>query len=461
MSELSILFWLRKNRLRARDGKCPISCRLSMDGKPRAEISTKQWVEPERWEYKMIDPDTGEEKLLNDQKVQGSTEDAKTINNRLNTIRNKVTNIYNKLDSSGELVTPASIKLAYEGKTIENHTLLQAFDFTLNKMNDLVSKKKKKKSTVDRYEYTKQNVARFIKYKYKKSDIFLKDMITRGRPEFSFASSYEHWGKTVRLEFKEDGKNKVKKIWNNNYCKKELSRINTILVDAVKEGCVDRNPFAGVQKKGTKSKPKYLTSDQVQLIIDTPVHSESLQKVKDIFLFCCYTSLAYAEVKKLSYDHFAYSIEGHDWIFINRKKNEEEDGDPGKICKIPLLLEANKYLEKYKEDPICLSRNVALPVMSLKCYNESLKIIQQAANEEAARRGLQTRITGKFSSHIARHTCSRWLLDLGFSKEFVAEIFGHTTTKLIGEIYGEVTPKRMSREIQRVESQLGGQLQAS
>ncbi len=438
MNNLNILFWLRKNSPNSQ-GQAPIYCRIKYDGL-RVDFSIGEYIDPDKWQ---------------NQRVTGSKNDAKFINDRIDTIKNKLKIAHNKLEEKDELITAAIIKDYFDGKVgHKNHTLIKALTVAIAEMNELVKNKQMKSTTVANYTYTMNNVQVFIKHQYKKEDIFLNDLITRGKPEYSFAADFEHWGKTIEtLKDPKDkrGKKIKKPIWSHNYCKKALSRLSSMITVAYRKGWIERNPFEGLNLKTKIGKPKYLTTEQVQLIKETDIKSESIERIRDVFLFGCYTGMSYAELKKLSKDHFSYGIDGRDWIFITRKKTEDSTG---KVCKIPIVEGAAEIIEKYKHDPECISNGVSLPVASNSCYNIYLKILQSACNEYSNQKGLNIKIIENLTTHIARHTCVTVLLDMGYTKDFIAEVLGHETTKLIAKIYGEITTKRMSMEMNQVENRL-------
>lgn len=434
---MKLLFWLRKNRPKA--GKYPIYCRITI-GSTIAEISTDEYVLPEKWEYKVVKD--GKEKIINEQKVLGKNEETKVINERLDQIRIKLKKIYLKLEEKEELITASLIKALFENKApaYKSRTLLEAFDLHISKMKELEAKKHLSPNTRKKYEYARKNIQLFIKYqydsgKYPSEDIILKHMLIEGRPEFSFADDFEQYGKTVINKDKP-------KTWGNNHCKKELSITNSTIITAIKKGWIERNPLADRSKTITKGETKYLRIDQVKAIEEYVPKTQSLQQIKDIFLFSCYTGLAYNEVHELSHDNIRSGIEGKEWIFIERKKTLLTSP---KKCKIILVSKAKAILEKYKNDEECLSNQKCLPVISNTKYNQYLKVLQTGINEKYP--GLIQNLT----THMARHTCAVLLLDDGFTKDYIAKMFGHKDTSLIGETYGEVTEKRMSDEFELIE----------
>lgn len=417
---LSILFWLRKSRAK-NDNERIIICRITVNGQ-QAEISTGEKIDPERWK---------------NQSVIGNKADARTINERLDIIKTKIKGIRNKLQENKEIMTAALIKLHYEDKIANNNnkTLKQAFDQALLEMKELVDSEKIEDNTRKRYIVTYNNVKSFLLKEYKKEDIFLKDLLDNSKEEFAFARRYEHWGKTYAGTAE-----KPKKIWGVNYPKKELKRICRVLHIAIGNGWLAQNPFKKYDKAETKGADKALTEEAFEIIMNLNPATPSLHVVLDIFKFQCYTGLAYAEVRGLSKLDLRFNIQGYDWIMKKRKKTIKSSG---KVSRVILLKEAQAILDKYKDDPECLTKNRLLPVRTNQEYNRDLKTIMTLANEKGA-------YIEHMTTHVGRHTCSRILMDKGLGKEFIAEAFGHTTTEMIGTIYGKVTTKKLAKEMDRL-----------
>ena len=74
-----------------------------------------------------------------------------------------------------------------------------------------------------------------------------------------------------------------------------------------------------------------------------------MSQVRDIFIFCCYTGLAYADVEKLTRDEITTGIDGEKWIWTSRQKTDS-------TTRIPLLPPALEILDRYKDDPQCLNK---------------------------------------------------------------------------------------------------------
>lgn len=448
----SVLFYLKKAKAQQkltleelRKEKIPIYCRVTVNGEER-EISTKFAIERHRWDYMAFKD--GKEVVKNDQRVYDNKADAKLINSTLDNIHLKFKSIYHKLEDKEDYLTAELVMNEYLGKISKNRaTLLTVFDAHLKDCYERIKNDELAASTVEKRERTRFIIAQFIKDHYNKEDILIEHMNTPGAPEFSFIHFYMNWGKTKEI-FDSEGK-KEKKKWDHNYCSKQLEITGTALEYGIISGMfTGKNPFYKKVPSKNSKPPKFLDIEDVLAIEDKDFFTDTMIAIKDVFLFACYTGLAYAELKALKPEHISIVLDQKDvnnehfskyWIFIGRKKTRKSST---MICKIPLLKKAYEILEKYKDHPGCINQGVVLPVLACNKYNEYLKQVQNICE-----------IKKNLSTHVARHTCSRIFLDNGFSIDFVSKMLGHSSTKLVAKIYGEITTRRMSREIEEVGKQ--------
>ena len=118
-----------------------------------------------------------------------------------------------------------------------------------------------------------------------------------------------------------------------------------------------------------------------------------LAQVRDIFCFCCLTGLAFTDVQQLKAEHLVVDIHGKIWIRKARQKTKN-------MCNIPLLDEAQKILDRYKDHPYCQTHGVLLPVCSNQKMNSYLKELADICD-----------IPKNLSTHCARHTLLKYLLN--------------------------------------------------
>jgi len=140
--------------------------------------------------------------------------------------------------------------------------------------------------------------------------------------------------------------------------------------------------------------------------------TDRLNQVKDIFLFSCFTGLAYSDVKKLSRKNIGIGVDGERWIFINRTKTDTRSN-------IPLLPIAKALLEKYENHPQAINQEKLLPILSNQKMNSYLKEIADVCE-----------INKELTFHIARHTFATTVtLSNGVPIESVSKMLGHKNLK--------------------------------
>src|SRR5690606_13197805 len=128
-----------------------------------------------------------------------------------------------------------------------------------------------------------------------------------------------------------------------------------------------------------------LTEGEIQTMVEKDLHTERLDQVKDIFLFSCFTGLAYSDVKKLSRNDIVLGIDGEKWIKIKRSKTDTRSS-------IPLLPTALSILRKYKDPPDVSNKERLLPVLTNQKMNGYIKEIADLCG-----------ITHHLTLHLARH----------------------------------------------------------
>lgn len=169
--------------------------------------------------------------------------------------------------------------------------------------------------------------------------------------------------------------------------------------------------------------------------------SERLELVRDIFIFSCFTGLAYIDVKQLTLDNISLGIDGDKWIFKNRQKTET-------ASKIPLLPVAQEIINKYSEHPVCKNENRLLPILSNQKMNAYLKEIVDVCE-----------INKDLTFHIARHTFATTVtLSNGVPLETVSKMLGHTNLKTT-QHYAKILDKKISEDMMILKSKFASKVQ--
>lgn len=181
--------------------------------------------------------------------------------------------------------------------------------------------------------------------------------------------------------------------------------------EAIRFGIISENPYVGLKiNRGKSDKRKYLTYEEMRRMERCRITDPSVNRVRDLFLFQCYTGLAYSDLYKFD---FASDVErrGNKFIIADRRVKTNED------YFIVLLSPAMEILRKYDFD---------LPVISNQKYNDYLKVAASFA-----------KIDKNLTTHCARHTFAVFALNNGVPMEVVSKMLGHTNIKTT-QIYAKV-----------------------
>lgn len=394
---------VRRNKANA-DGEIPVYFKLIVNEKV-VEIATRQYVPATLWS-----PDKG--------KMKGNTEKARTINAYLDHLKTRLRKIYLSLEEKGEVITAEKIKNNYLGKDVRRKTLLEAFA-AHNELIRLQVGVDFSQGTYIRYCTTLALIKEFIRYQYKAGDLALEEL------NHAFMTSLELWFKTVRH-------------CNHNTTMKYISNLRKVIHMALDNEWTHKNPFSKFKFSLKEVKREALTQQELTAIATKEFSTPRLAQVRDIFLFCCYTGLAYADIKTLSPGQISRGMDGKYWIFTERTKTKT-------TSQIPLLSLALALIEKYKDHPQVVSQSRILPVPANQKMNAYLKEIADLCG-----------ITKNLTTHLARHTFATTVtLTNGVPLETVSSMLGHKNIRTT-QIYAKVVQTKVSADMQNLEDKLTG-----
>lgn len=391
----AILFFLKKPTGFVK-GEAPIRLRITVNGE-RKEIGTSQYCDPERWNSQA-------------QRAKGTNEKTKTLNAFLDALESKVQSSRLQLLEAGTPITADLIAKHLTGQAEKPRMLLEAFAEHNARMAALVDSEYAS-GTMERYTTSYLHTKAFIYWKYRKADIAVKEL------SFDFVKDYEFWLKSVRK-------------CNHNSAIKYISNMRKIVNICIKSGWLVKDPFFGFNMTKREVIREYLSDDEIQALASKVFTMDRLIHVRDIFLFSCYTGLAYADVYQLTPDRIAKGIDGNQWIFTCRQKTDTPS-------RIPLLPQALALLEKYKDHPKCVHAGKVLPVLTNQKMNSYLKEIADVCG-----------ITKTLTYHIARHTFATTVtLNNDVPIESVSKMLGHKSIK-ITQHYAKIIDKKVSSDMQ-------------
>jgi site-specific recombinase XerD len=401
-SSFGITFFL-KSSVKSTNEKY-IYLRITVDGVPK-ETSTKRKWDLKRWEQKTA-------------RATGNKEDAKTLNLFLNSLELKISRYRDELSGKGETVTSIKLINYALGKTTEKKsTVLQEFQLHNDQMLALVEKEEYAIGTHERYKISKNHVKEFMLYKYGVEDMEFYEL------NFEFVKDYEFYLKTV-------------KNISNNTALKYITNFKKIVLSAVDKEIIAADPFKRFKSKKTKVPKKPLTNHELDSLEKHQFSTARLSVVRDVFVFQCYTGLAYVDVYNLKQSDLKVGIDGEKWIMAGRQKT-------GSPINIPLLPKAVMIMERYRNHPLCLERNSVLPVSSNQKMNEYLKEIADLCG-----------ITSALNTHKARRTfASTITLNNNVPIHVVKEMLGHQSVSQT-EQYAMTEQLSIGREMQGLKHRL-------
>jgi len=395
MSTMSVLFFIRRNRGND-DVEAPIYMRVTIAGE-RYELGTKRLVLPANWSA-----DSG--------RVKGNTSAAKTLNGYLDSLLSKAYSDQREIINEGKSLSIEEFKSKWLGIPTEKaKMLMEVFEEHNQQMKALIGHEFSP-LTFERYTTSKKHTHDFMKSKYKVDDMDIKKL------NYEFIHNYEFWLKSVRK-------------CDHNTTIKYLSNFRKIVNICIKSGWLDRDPFVGFKMTKREVERPFLTDDELNRIIEKKFTMPRMSQVRDIFVFCCYTGLAYADVKKLTTDEITIGIDGERWIWTNRQKTDT-------ASRIPLLPPALEIMDRHKNDPQCLNQGRVLPVLSNQKMNSYLKEIADACD-----------IKKKMTFHTARHTFATTVtLANDVPMETVSKLLGHRNLKTT-QHYGKILDLKVSQDM--------------
>ncbi len=396
---INVLFYARKSK-KNRDGLVPLYIRITVNGR-RLDHSIQRHIDPSQWS-----PAAG--------RVKGSNDGARQVNLYLDTLNSKVLRLEREMVMDGITVNFSNFREKWLGLIERPRMLLEIFQQHNDQMAAMVKAGKDfSPATLNRYNTTRDHTRAFLQWKYGIADIDIKKM------NFEFVHDLEFWFKTQRN-------------CAHNTTMKYIANLKKIVIGCIRKGWLSRDPFLGFKTTKHEVVKEALTEQELAIIDAKTFPMDRLNYVRDIFLFSCYTGLAYADVKKLKRSEIGLGIDGNHWIFTSRQKTETSS-------RIPLLPPAMAIIQKYKDFPGCCDSGNVLPVLSNQKMNAYLKEIADVC-------GIPKNVT----FHIARHTFATTItLGNGVSIESVSKMLGHKNLKTT-QHYAKVLDRKVSDDMQQL-----------
>ena len=397
---LNLVFFIRQSRSNE-NSECIIYARLTSNGQ-RVEVSTGLKIEPLKWSKEL-------------HRVKGNTNSARVINNCLEEFRNKVYSIFSSLMNRNVAFTVFDVADVLKGVGKRSKSVLSIIDLHNSYKKELIGIDIKE-TTHEKFMTLKKHIQGFFKEKLKKDDI--------GIDEFTYP---------VLLEF--EYYLKVNLGIAHNTAVKYIRNFRTIINYAIEIELIEKDPFIKYKSKVKEVLRGYLTQQELETIEQKQFDIVRLKIVKDIFIFCCYTGLAYIDIFKLKMDQINMGIDGEMWIETKREKT----ANPVRVMILP---PAWDIIKRYSSHPSRITENRVLPVLTNQKMNAYLKEIGDICN-----------INKRLSTHLARHTFATTVtLQRGIPIESVSKMLGHSNLKTT-QIYAKITNDKVSKDMLKLKAQ--------
>ncbi|WP_199117766.1 site-specific integrase [Pedobacter sp. ASV28] len=404
-STFGVLFYLKKQKTTAK-GTAPICARITVNGR-RTEISVKRSISVSQWDAK---------KGL----AKGSRKEVVEFNMFLDQFKAKIINTYQQMLVTGADIHGEAIRDKVLGKAQLGQTIESLIDFHNQHQKAILAQ-----GTMKNYYTTQRYLSRFLRDRYGRCDMRLSEL------DYKFIVGFENY--LLNSEPKDH-----QKPLRNNGVMKHIERLRKMVSIAIKLGWIPKDPFGNFKKHFDKVERKPLTADELGRLSKRQFEIERLKHVRDMFLFSCYTGLAYIDLAQLRPDNIVIGINGGLWLSTCREKTET-------TVSVPLLPQARELMDKYKGDPRSVNKGTVFPVISNQRMNGYLKEIADICG-----------IRKKLTFHTARHTFATTItLSNGVPIESVSKMLGHTSIRTT-QIYAKVVELKLSEDMQNLERRISG-----
>jgi integrase len=390
----------------AQKGSHAIYARIVVNGS-RCELALKQIIDKKDW-----NADKGA--------ARPTTPALKRLNSHLEEVRAKLVSHYQELALANEYLTAEMVKNSYLGKTAGGEEKM-----TLNRLvakHNEMQGKILERGTMKNYKSTAIYLRNYMLSKYDAGDIYLKDLTHQ------FITGFEFYIRNNPL--------KAEDPCTNNGTMKHLERLKKMVNWAHANEWIDKNPFAAFRLRFKRHEMEFLDKDELARIEGRDLADPMLRRVRDLFVFSCYTGLAYVDLFMLKPENIMVGANGLQWIKTSRKKTAIP-------VNVPLLRPAAAILEKFRADENAEKWGTVFPRISNQEMNRSLKLIGEICE-----------VKKRLTFHLARHTFATTVTLLnGVPIETISKLLGHTKLATT-MIYSHVLQSKIGMDMSLLQARL-------
>lgn len=404
---MNILFFVLKTKL-LKNGDAPILMRITINGQYE-ETRIQRSVPLKLWNAAK-GCSKGKDRISNE------------LNNFIAELNARTLEKYKELMLEQALITPKLLLKRVFGKDTEMRTLLGTMQQEIDEMEKVVNIDFSP-ITINRYKNVLNKLKKAIPGFYEKDDITFYEL----SPEFIKAF---------------DTYLKMEAGLCRNTVVRYMKCLKKITNMALAKEWMRKDPFYGYKMQQDETDPTFLTYDELQTIMNKEFTIPRLALVRDIFIFACFTGLAFSDVSTLNRENLMQDNNGDWWIRKGRIKLEHRR-KASSISNIPLLPVPLAILKKYEDAPVCLKKGCCLPVFCNQKVNSYLKEIADFC-------GIRKNLT----THVARHTFGTTItLANNVPLQDVSAMLGHASTRMT-QHYARVMDSSLKESMDNVRNRL-------
>lgn len=395
-STFKLLFYLKKNEPK-KNGNAPIMARITIDGTPKT-FGTKLEINADNWDLKFG-------------RVLGKSAEAVRINKKLDNIRGRIDAIYEDMLKNEGFATSQKVKLSFLGVGVMDDAVLKVFNDQNEQFEKLVEKEERSEGTYNKYITVYKHLTKFIRERYHRDDMAFRELNNDFIREFDFYLRFD-------LQLSHNT------IWVYTMPILALADL------AIKKGLIRDNPFQDYEISMAETDRGYLLKEDVEKLMLAKVPHPRYEVVKDLFIFSCFTGLAYADIKKLKRSNIQSFFDGHQWIISRRKKSDVSSNV--RLMDIPKHI-IEKYIDTTRNEFIFPAPTNATCNKHIAKLIENVEIISEQ----------------KVTFHTARHTFGTMFLTEGVPLESLSKMMGHKNISTT-QIYAKITSQKISKDMDLV-----------
>ena len=394
--DVKVAFYLKRNESDS-EGRCLIMGRLTVGGSECV------------FSAKMLAPRS----LWVSGRMKGKSAEAVEINRWLDELRASALAIYREQSAIRDRITAEEVKCLLLGMAYGQETLLNYFRSYIEHFEKRVGVNRTIKSARS-YCCTCEHIKRFLSERLRLSDVPVSAL------DRSFVDKFDLYLRTERR-------------LAPNTIVLYMSRLHTVINKAITAGIITADPFAGYEPPRPERRRRYLTREELQRLMTTPLSVPRLYLVRDLFLFSCYTGISYGDMCRLTAANLEMADDETTWIKAAREKTNVE-------FEIQLLDLPLHIIDKYRDTA---PDGKLLPMYGNLELNRGLKLLAAACG-----------IDRKLTFHMARHTYATEItLSHGVPMETVSRMLGHSRVDTT-QIYAQVTDNKIDIDTQSLDERI-------